>query len=55
MANNNSWVVYDNFYTYVRLRQNSNIPYVVNELNAYLQRHARAELKAHSDHIINGL
>ena len=55
MANNNSWVVNDNFYTYVRLKPNSNIPHVVKELNAYLQRHAGAELKAHNDHITNNL
>lgn len=55
MANNNSWVVNDNFYTYVRLKPNSDIPHVVKELNAYLQRHAGAELKAHNDHITNGL
>lgn len=55
MANNNSWVVNDNFYTYIRLKHNSNIPHVIKELNAYLQRHADAELKSHSDHIINSL
>lgn len=55
MANNNSWVVNDNFYTYVKLRHGSNVPHVIDELNAYLQRHAGAELKAHSDHITNSL
>lgn len=55
MANNNSWVVNDNFYTYVRLKHDANIPHVVAELNAYLQRHAGDELKAHSDHITNSL
>ncbi len=55
MANNNSWVVNDNFYTYVKLKPNSNISHVIAELNAYLQRHAGAELKSHSDHITNSL
>ncbi|MBS1532217.1 MAG: ABC transporter permease [Bacteroidetes bacterium] len=55
MANNNSWVVNDNFYTYVRLKHNANIPHVIAELNAYLQRHAGDELKSHSDHITNSL
>lgn len=55
MANNNSWVVNDNFYTYVRLKHGSDVAHVITELNAYLQRHAGAELKAHSDHITNSL
>jgi putative ABC transport system permease protein len=55
MANNNSWVVNDNFYTYVQLKHSSNVQHVIAELNAYLQRHAGAELKAHGDHITNSL
>jgi putative ABC transport system permease protein len=55
MANNTSWVVNDNYYTYVKLRHGSNVQHVVKELNVYLQRHAGAELKAHSDHITNSL
>jgi putative ABC transport system permease protein len=55
MANNISWVVNDNFYTYVKLKHGSNVQHVIDELNAYLQRHAGAELKAHSDHITNSL
>src|ERR1700743_686794 len=55
MANNNSWVVNDNFYTYVRLKHGSDVQHVITELNAYLQRHAGAELKAHSDQITNSL
>jgi putative ABC transport system permease protein len=55
MANNNSWVVNDNFYTYVKLKHGSNVQHVISELNAYLQRHAGAEMKAHSDHITNSL
>jgi putative ABC transport system permease protein len=55
MANNTSWVVNDNFYTYVRLKHGSNVQHVIEELNAYLQRHAGVELKAHSDHITNSL
>ncbi|MBS1527647.1 MAG: ABC transporter permease [Bacteroidetes bacterium] len=55
MANNNSWVVNDNFYTYIRLKHGSDVQHVIAELNAYLQRHAGAEMKAHSDHITNSL
>jgi putative ABC transport system permease protein len=55
MANNNSWVVNDNFYTYVKLKHGSDTGKVIRELNAYLQRHAGAELKSHSDHITNSL
>ncbi len=55
MANNTSWVVNDNFYTYVKLKHNSSTQHVIAELNAYLQRHAGAEMKAHSDHITNSL
>jgi putative ABC transport system permease protein len=55
MANNTSWVVNDNFYTYIRLKHGSNVQHVIDELNTYLQRHAGAELKAHSDHITNSL
>jgi putative ABC transport system permease protein len=55
MANNTSWVVNDNFYTYVKLKHGSNVQHVISELNAYLQRHAGAEMKAHSDHITNSL
>jgi len=55
MANNSSWVVNDNFYTYIKLRHNSDVQHVIAELNAYLQRHAGAEMKAHGDHITNSL
>jgi putative ABC transport system permease protein len=55
MANNTSWVVNDNFYTYVKLKHGSNVQYVIKELNDYLQRHAGDEMKAHSDHITNSL
>ncbi|MGZ3873787.1 MAG: ABC transporter permease, partial [Mucilaginibacter sp.] len=55
MANNTSWVVNDNFYTYVKLKHGSDVQHVIRELNAYLQRHAGAELKAHSDQITNSL
>ncbi|HEY8999810.1 MAG TPA: ABC transporter permease [Mucilaginibacter sp.] len=55
IANNNSWVVNDNFYTYVKLKPNSNVQHVIKELNDYLQRHGGAEMKEHSDHITNSL
>jgi putative ABC transport system permease protein len=55
MAANTSWVVNDNFYTYVKLKHGSKAEHVIRELNAYLQRHAGPELKSHSDHISNSL
>lgn len=55
MANNTSWVVNDNYYTYIKLKHGSDVPHVIKELNAYLLRHAGAELKAHADHITNSL
>jgi len=55
VANNNSWVVNDNFYTYVSLKPKSNVQHVIKELNNYLQRHGGAEMKEHSDHITNSL
>ncbi|MFB9844125.1 ABC transporter permease [Mucilaginibacter ginsenosidivorans] len=55
MANNTSWVVNDNFYTYVKLKRGSDTGKVIRELNAYLQRRAGAELRSHSDHITNSL
>jgi putative ABC transport system permease protein len=55
MANNTSWVVNDNFYTYVKLKHGSNVQHVTKKLNDYLQRHAGDEMKAHSDHITNSL
>jgi len=55
MINNTSWVVNDNCYTYVRLQHGADISHVTTELNAYLQRHAGDELKAHSDHMTNSL
>jgi putative ABC transport system permease protein len=55
IANNNSWVVNDNFYTYVKLKPKNNVQHVIKELNDYLQRHGGAEMKEHSDHITNSL
>src|SRR5581483_11535014 len=37
------------------LKHDADIPHVIDELNAYLQRHAGDELKSHSDHITNSL
>jgi putative ABC transport system permease protein len=55
MANNTSWVVNDNFYTYIKVKHGSDPKHLVMELNAYLKRHASAEMKAHSDYITNSL
>jgi putative ABC transport system permease protein len=55
IAANNNWVVNDNYYTYVKLKHGSNIPHVVDELNAYLKRHGGADMKAYNDHITNSL
>ncbi|MDP9080983.1 MAG: ABC transporter permease [Bacteroidota bacterium] len=55
MANNNSWVVNDNFYTYIKVKHGTDPERLTQKLNAYLIRHAGAEMKAHSDHITNSL
>ncbi|WP_295794506.1 ABC transporter permease [Mucilaginibacter sp.] len=55
MANNESWVVNDNFYTYVKVRHGTDPQALTVKLNAYLKRHAGAEMKAHNDYITNGL
>ena len=55
MANNNSWVVNDNFYTYIKVRHGTDPQALTVKLNAYLKRHAGAEMKAHNDYITNGL
>jgi putative ABC transport system permease protein len=55
MANNTSWVVNDNFYTYIKVKHGSSPQYLIKELNAYLKRHASAEMKSHSDYITNSL
>jgi putative ABC transport system permease protein len=55
IANNNNWVVDDNYYTYIKLKHNSNVPHVTNELNAYLQKHALADMKATNNYITNSL
>ncbi|MEP6613851.1 MAG: ABC transporter permease, partial [Mucilaginibacter sp.] len=55
MANNESWVVNDNFYTYVKVRHGTDPQALTAKLNAYLKRHAGAEMKAHNDYITNGL
>ena len=55
MANNESWVVNDNFYTYIKVRHGTDPQALTVKLNAYLKRHAGAEMKAHNDYLTNGL
>ena len=55
MANNTSWVVNDNFYTYIKVKSGTNTEELTLKLNAYLKRHAGAEMKSHSDNITNSL
>jgi putative ABC transport system permease protein len=55
MANNTSWVVNDNYYTYIKVKHGTNPQYLIKKLNVYLNRHALAEMKEHSDHITNSL
>ncbi|MES2110114.1 MAG: ABC transporter permease [Bacteroidota bacterium] len=55
MANNNSWVVNDNFYTYIKVKHGTDPRALTVKLNAYLARHAGAEMKEHNDVITNGL
>lgn len=55
IAASNNWVVNDNYYTYVKLKHGSNVQHVNDELNAYLKRHASADMKAFNDHMVNSL
>lgn len=55
MANNNSWVVNDNFYTYIKVKHSTDPKLLTQKLNAYLIRHAGAEMKSHNDYITNSL
>ncbi|MDO3642410.1 ABC transporter permease [Mucilaginibacter sp. L3T2-6] len=55
MARNNSWVVNDNFYTYIKAKHGTDPRILTIKLNAYLKRHAAAEMKEHNDVITNGL
>ena len=55
IAEANNWVVNDSYYTYLKLRHGSNVQHVIKELNAYLQRHGGADMKAYNDHITNSL
>jgi len=55
MANNNSWVVNDNFYTYIKVKHGTDPDQLTKKLNAYLERHAGAEMREHSDKITNSL
>lgn len=55
MANNNSWVVNDNFYTYIKVKHGTDPKALTIKLNAYLRRHAGDEMKEHNDVITNGL
>lgn len=55
LAASDNWVVNDNYYTYVKLKHGSNVQHVITELNAYLQRHAGAQMKTYNDHITNSL
>ncbi|WP_428327405.1 ABC transporter permease [Mucilaginibacter sp.] len=55
IANNNNWVVNDNYYTYIKLKHGSNVAQVIKKLNSYLIKHARADMKASNDYMTNSL
>lgn len=48
---NNNWVVNDNFYTYIKVKHGSNEQHLVVELNAYLKKHALADMKKYNDYL----
>ncbi len=50
-----NWVVAPNYYTYIKLKHGSNLQHVLNELNAYTQRHALADMKAGNDYVTTSL
>jgi putative ABC transport system permease protein len=55
LVTNTNWVVNANFYTYIKLRHGSDVQHVTKALNAYLQRHAGADMKAYNDQMTNSL
>jgi putative ABC transport system permease protein len=55
IANATNWVVNGNYYTYVKLRPGSNLPHVQAELDAYLLRHAGAQMKTYNDYMTTSL
>ena len=55
MAANTSWVVNPNFYTYIKLKPNTNLPHVLQEISAYTERHAGPDKKATGDYMTNSL
>ena len=55
LAASDNWVVNDNYYTYIKLKHGINVQHVTDELNAYLLRHAGAQMKTYNDHITNSL
>jgi len=50
-----NWVVNDNYYTYIKVKHGSNVAHLVKELNAYLQRHAGAQMKTYNDYMSNSV
>ena len=48
-----NWVVNNNYYTYIKVKHGTNVPQLVKHLNAYLIRHAGAQMKAYNDYITN--
>ncbi|WP_179416010.1 ABC transporter permease [Mucilaginibacter sp. E4BP6] len=50
-----NWVVDPNYYCYVSLKPGSNKQHVINELKAYIQNHAAADMKATNDKVSSSL
>ena len=46
-----NWVVNDNFYSYIKVKQGSNVPHLITELNAYLKKYALADMKKYNDYL----
>jgi putative ABC transport system permease protein len=50
-----NWVTDPNYYAYIKLKPGSNKQHVINELNAYTQRHAGPDLKSTATKLTNSL
>jgi len=55
IATVHNWVVDPNYYCYVSLKPGSNKQHVINELKAYTQNHAAADMKATNDKVSSSL
>ncbi len=55
IASVHNWIVDPNYYCYVSLKPGSNKQHVINELKAYMQSHAAADMKSTNDKVSSSL